>query len=198
MSTEPKPGGPFHRSFAARLRSWFFTGLVIFGPVAATGYIAWWVVDTIDNWVKPLAPANLWPDTYLPVHVPGFGVVAVVIGLTLLGFRRRQHHRPDVPAARRGDGRPHAGGARPLQEPQTDLRDACSARAATSSARSGWSSSRSRARGRWSSSPPSPRRAVAEALPGQAMTFGVPALHPQPDHRLLFLRPDRRGHRDST
>jgi len=86
MSTEPKPAGPFHRSLAARVRSWFFTGLVIFGPVAATAYIVWWVVDTIDNWVKPLAPANFWPDTYLPVHVPGFGVVAVVIGLTLLGF----------------------------------------------------------------------------------------------------------------
>ena len=86
MTTEPKPGGLLHRSLVARLRSWFFTGLVIFGPVVGTAYIAWWVVDTIDNWVKPLAPANLWPDTYLPIHVPGFGVVAVVIGLTLLGF----------------------------------------------------------------------------------------------------------------
>ena len=25
MTSEPKPGGPFHRSLAARLRSWFFT-----------------------------------------------------------------------------------------------------------------------------------------------------------------------------
>jgi hypothetical protein len=63
MTIEPKLGGPFHRSLAARLRSWFFTGLVIFGPVAATAYIAWWVVDTIDNWVRPLAPASLWPDS---------------------------------------------------------------------------------------------------------------------------------------
>jgi uncharacterized membrane protein len=36
--------------------------------------------------VKPLAPANLWPDSYLPFHVPGFGVVIAVIGLTVLGF----------------------------------------------------------------------------------------------------------------
>ncbi len=86
MTSEPKPGGAFHRSLAARLRSWFFTGLVIFGPVAVTAYIAWWFVDTVDNWVKPLAPASLWPDSYLPFHVPGFGVVIVVIGLTLLGF----------------------------------------------------------------------------------------------------------------
>jgi uncharacterized membrane protein len=77
---------PFHRSFAQRLRSWFFTGLVVFGPVAATVYIAWWVIDTIDNWVRPWLPRSLWPDDYLPVHVPGFGVVIAFVGLTLLGF----------------------------------------------------------------------------------------------------------------
>ena len=66
--------------------SWFFTGLVVFGPVAVTVYIAWWFIDTVDNWVKPLAPASLWPDTYLPFHVPGFGVVIALVGLTLLGF----------------------------------------------------------------------------------------------------------------
>jgi uncharacterized membrane protein len=86
MTSEPKPGGAFHRSFGARLRSWFFTGLVIFGPLGVTAYIAWWFVDSVDNWVRPLAPASLWPDSYLPFHVPGFGVVIVVIGLTALGF----------------------------------------------------------------------------------------------------------------
>jgi len=86
MTLEGKHHHTLHRSLAARLRSWFFTGLVVFGPVAVTLYIAWWFVDTVDNWVKPLAPANLWPDSYLPVHVPGFGVVIAGIGLTLLGF----------------------------------------------------------------------------------------------------------------
>jgi uncharacterized membrane protein len=74
------------RSFGSRVRTWFFTGLVIFGPVAVTAYIAWWAVDTVDNWVKPLVPAAYWPDSYLPFHVPGFGVVIAFIGLTLLGF----------------------------------------------------------------------------------------------------------------
>ncbi len=86
MSLDTKLVAPLHRSLLARLRSWFFTGLVIFGPVAVTVYVAWWFIDTVDNWVKPLAPASLWPDSYLPVHVPGFGVVIAVIGLTLLGF----------------------------------------------------------------------------------------------------------------
>lgn len=74
------------RSLGVRLRTWFFTGLVIFGPVAVTLYIAWWFIDTIDNWVKPLAPASFWPDSYLPFHVPGFGVAIAIVGLTLLGF----------------------------------------------------------------------------------------------------------------
>ena len=55
MSLDHK-SAPFHRSLAARLRSWFFTGLVVFGPVAVTAYIAWWVIDTVDNWVKPWLP----------------------------------------------------------------------------------------------------------------------------------------------
>lgn len=86
MTSAPQIGPAFHRSLAARLRSWFFTGLVIFGPVAVTAYIAWWFIDTVDNWVKPLVPAVIWPDSYLPFHVPGFGVIIVVTGLTLLGF----------------------------------------------------------------------------------------------------------------
>jgi uncharacterized membrane protein len=75
-----------HRSFLQRLRSWFFTGLVVFGPLGLTVYVAWWLISTIDNWVKPLAPSVLWPDNYLPVHVPGFGVVIAFFGITVLGF----------------------------------------------------------------------------------------------------------------
>jgi uncharacterized membrane protein len=85
MSIDPSPP-PVHRSFAHRLRSWFFTGLVVFGPVAVTAYIAWFLVNTVDNWVKPWLPQSLSPDAYLPLHVPGVGVVIGVAGLTLLGF----------------------------------------------------------------------------------------------------------------
>jgi uncharacterized membrane protein len=36
--------------------------------------------------VRPWLPASLSPDGYLPFHVPGFGVVIAIVGLTLLGF----------------------------------------------------------------------------------------------------------------
>src|SRR5271156_627133 len=77
---------PLHRSLAQRLRAWFFTGLIVFGHVAVTAYIAWWAIDTVDNWVRPWFPLSLSPDGYLPFHVPGFGVVIAIVGLTLLGF----------------------------------------------------------------------------------------------------------------
>ena len=80
------PRAPFHRSMGQRLRSWFFTGLVVFGPVAVTAYVAWFVINTIDNWVKPVLPRSLSPDSYLPVHVPGLGALIGAVGLTLLGF----------------------------------------------------------------------------------------------------------------
>ncbi|MGA8585296.1 MAG: DUF502 domain-containing protein [Roseiarcus sp.] len=77
---------PLHRSLAQRLRAWFFTGLIVFGPVAVTAYIAWWAIDTVDSWVRPWFPRSLSPDGYLPFHIPGFGVVIAIVGLTLLGF----------------------------------------------------------------------------------------------------------------
>jgi uncharacterized membrane protein len=85
MPIDPSPAS-LHRSLAHRLRSWFFTGLVAFGPVAATAYIAWFVIDMIDRWVTPVLPKSLSPDAYLPFHVPGMGVLIGVVGLTLLGF----------------------------------------------------------------------------------------------------------------
>jgi uncharacterized membrane protein len=85
MAVDP-PSASFHRSLGQRFRSWFFTGLVLFGPVAVTAYIAWWVVNTIDNWVTPWVPRDLTPDAYLPFRLPGFGVLIALVGLTLLGF----------------------------------------------------------------------------------------------------------------
>ena len=73
-------------SLGARIRNWFLTGLVIAGPLAVTAYLVWWFVDTVDHWVRPLMPERFWPDTYLPVKVPGAGVVVAFLFLTLLGF----------------------------------------------------------------------------------------------------------------
>ncbi|MDR4306422.1 DUF502 domain-containing protein [Chelatococcus sambhunathii] len=75
----PKPHG------TARLRNYFLTGLVVAGPVAITIWLTLWLINLIDGWVKPLIPPAWNPNSYLPVAVPGVGVLAAVIGLTILG-----------------------------------------------------------------------------------------------------------------
>ena len=74
------------KGIGSRIRNWFLTGLVIAGPLATTAYLVLWFVDTVDRWVRPLLPERFWPDTYLPIKVPGTGVVLAFLGLTLLGF----------------------------------------------------------------------------------------------------------------
>lgn len=73
-------------SFGRRLVNYFLTGLVIAGPIGITVYIAWWLIGLVDDVVKPLIPARYSPDYYLPVHVPGFGLLVAVAFIILLGF----------------------------------------------------------------------------------------------------------------
>lgn len=69
-----------------RVRTWFLTGVIVAGPLAVTGYIVWWFINTVDTWVKRVVPVQFQPETYLPFDVPGFGVIVAFVGLTLLGF----------------------------------------------------------------------------------------------------------------
>ena len=68
-----------------RLRSNFFTGLIIVAPVVITIYLIWTVVTFIDARVVPLVPATYNPSTYLGQDIPGFGVVIFLITTAIIG-----------------------------------------------------------------------------------------------------------------
>ncbi|HEY8595652.1 MAG TPA: DUF502 domain-containing protein [Devosiaceae bacterium] len=68
------------------MTNYFLTGLVIAGPVGITLYIAWWIIGVVDDFVKPLLPHAYNPDSYLPFHVPGYGLVVAVVAIMILGF----------------------------------------------------------------------------------------------------------------
>lgn len=70
----------------ARLRTYFFTGLVILAPVAITLWATIWFIDVFDSWVKPLLPYSYNPDSYLPFKVPGTGLVFSLLFITFVGF----------------------------------------------------------------------------------------------------------------
>jgi uncharacterized membrane protein len=69
-----------------RLRNYFLTGFVVCAPLAITLYIAWSFIGWVDSWVKPYIPARYNPDTYLPLPVPGFGLIVALFLITLIGF----------------------------------------------------------------------------------------------------------------
>lgn len=69
-----------------RLRNYFLTGIVVAAPISITIYLTWTFVNWVDGWAKPLIPPAYNPDTYLPISVPGVGLVFAIILITLLGF----------------------------------------------------------------------------------------------------------------
>jgi len=73
------------KGFAAKLRNYFLTGLVIAAPLSITIYITWGFINFVDDWIKPWVPDAYNPETYLPFDVPGVGLVFVLVGLTVLG-----------------------------------------------------------------------------------------------------------------
>lgn len=76
-------------SFLGKLRSWFFTGLLVTAPVLLTLYITWLVVDVLDSQVVNLLPASWHEFSVLNVpifgQIPGFGLLIGVIIITLIG-----------------------------------------------------------------------------------------------------------------
>jgi len=70
----------------SRIRNYFLTGLIVAGPVAVTLWLIWWFVTWVDNLVRPVFPVTYRPETYLPVNIPGLGLIIVFVALTLLGF----------------------------------------------------------------------------------------------------------------
>lgn len=72
-------------SFTAKLRAYFLTGLVVTAPIVITLWAAWWFVGLFDTWIKPLIPSYYNPDNYLPISVPGIGLILALAGITFIG-----------------------------------------------------------------------------------------------------------------
>jgi len=77
---------PFHHGIASRIRNYFLTGLILVGPLYITIYLTWWFINWVDDLVRPFIPAAYRPETYLPVKIPGTGLIIAFAALTLLGF----------------------------------------------------------------------------------------------------------------
>jgi uncharacterized membrane protein len=75
-----------HHGMVGRIRNYFLTGLILVGPVYITVNLTWWFINWVDELVRPLIPIAYRPETYLPIHVPGTGLIVAFLAITTLGF----------------------------------------------------------------------------------------------------------------
>ena len=69
----------------ANLRSNFLTGFVIFAPISITIYLVWTFAEFVDARVLPLVPVVYKLEDYLPISLPGLGVVVFFFFVAALG-----------------------------------------------------------------------------------------------------------------
>lgn len=74
-----------------RLRAYFFAGVLVTTPLAATFIVAWWFIGVVDDYIVPMIPDGWNPDHYLKetvgleIGLPGLGLVVLIIAITLIG-----------------------------------------------------------------------------------------------------------------
>ncbi len=75
----------------AKLRAYFFAGLLVTAPIFITATVAWWLIEFVDSQIVPLVPEQYNPDTYIKhvlgveIGLPGLGIIILVIFITLVG-----------------------------------------------------------------------------------------------------------------
>jgi len=83
VALQPKNG------MGARLRRYFFTGIVVTAPIVITLWSAWWVLTFLDSLIAQIIPAEYNPNTYLPFAIPGMGLIVTIVFFIVVGWFAR-------------------------------------------------------------------------------------------------------------
>ena len=74
------------RTFLGRIRGYFFAGLLVTAPLGITLWLTWGIITFFDSTVVPLIPPHYNPETYLPVQLPGLGLLLAFLVLVVVGW----------------------------------------------------------------------------------------------------------------
>ncbi len=69
------------KSFALRLRNYFFTGVIVLIPIAFTLYLTKILIKLSSK----ILPENINPNNYLPYAIPGIEILISIIFITIVG-----------------------------------------------------------------------------------------------------------------
>ncbi len=70
------------KSIVSRLRNYFLAGAVVLVPIAITFYITFFIIKISTK----LLPAEINPNSYLPIDIPGLEILISLILITLIGW----------------------------------------------------------------------------------------------------------------
>jgi len=86
-------GGRHRFGIIARLRGYFFAGLLAVAPIGITLWLCWILLKFVDARVTPLIPhaynPNTYIDPYFPHEIPGVGLIVMIVGLIIIGALTR-------------------------------------------------------------------------------------------------------------
>jgi len=69
-------------SITAKLRNYFITGIVVLIPIGVTLYLTRFFIRISSK----LIPAEINPNNYLPILIPGLEILLAIIFITLIGY----------------------------------------------------------------------------------------------------------------
>ena len=69
-------------SIVAKLRNYFITGIVVLIPIGVTLYLTRFFIRISSK----LIPAEINPNNYLPILIPGLEIILAIIFITLIGY----------------------------------------------------------------------------------------------------------------
>ena len=72
------------KNLKKHIKNYLITGLLATVPISVTIYILGLFMGIMDKVLKYL-PLKYHPDTYLPFHIPGFGLIVTVILIFVVG-----------------------------------------------------------------------------------------------------------------
>jgi uncharacterized membrane protein len=70
------------KSFALKLRNYFFTGVVVLIPIGFTLYLTKILISVTSK----LIPSEINPNTYLHFSIPGLEIILTIIFITVVGY----------------------------------------------------------------------------------------------------------------
>lgn len=77
------------KTLLGRLRNYFLAGILVTAPITITIYVTWGFLKFLDNKITPFIPYDYNPNTYLPVEIPGLGLLIALVFFTFVGWLTR-------------------------------------------------------------------------------------------------------------